>query len=101
MIWPGKQEVVSRICVTLSVLLNPLFLLNSVDKFLRKVWLRETVSCWNKKMRCYLHLCYDFAVTYCSKKQPTVALSSNESEYMALLHALKLIWLLCFLKEIG
>src|SRR5271155_5336503 len=42
------------------------------------------------------------AVTYSSKKQPTVALSSTESEYMALLHALKeLIWLLRFLREIG
>ena len=42
------------------------------------------------------------AVTYSSKKQASVALSSTESEYMALLHALKeQIWLLRFLKEIG
>ena len=42
------------------------------------------------------------AVTYSSKKQGSVALSSTESEYMALLHALKeLIWLHRFLKEIG
>src|SRR5271155_3881687 len=42
------------------------------------------------------------AVTYSSKKQASVALSSTESEYMALLHALKeLIWLLRFLREIG
>ena len=42
------------------------------------------------------------AVTYSSKKQVTVALSSTESEYMALLHALKeRIWLLRFLREIG
>jgi len=42
------------------------------------------------------------AVTYSSKKQSSVALSSTESEYMALLHALKeQIWLLRFLKEIG
>ena len=41
------------------------------------------------------------AVTYSSKKQATVALSSTESEYMALLHALKeQIWLLRFLREI-
>ena len=42
------------------------------------------------------------AVTYSSKKQRSVALSTTESEYMALLHALKeLIWLLRFLREIG
>ena len=42
------------------------------------------------------------AVTYSSKKQSSIALSSTESEYMALLHALKeQIWLLRFLKEIG
>ena len=42
------------------------------------------------------------AVSYSSKKQSSVALSSTESEYMALLHTLKeQIWLLCFLKEIG
>jgi len=42
------------------------------------------------------------SVTCSSKKQGLVALSSTESEYMALLHALKeLIWLQCFLKEIG
>src|SRR5208282_4413143 len=42
------------------------------------------------------------AITYSSKKQATVPLSSTESEYMALLHALKeLIWLHRFLKEIG
>jgi len=41
-------------------------------------------------------------VTYSSKKQGSVALSSTESEYMAILHALKeQIWLLRFLKEIG
>ena len=42
------------------------------------------------------------AVTYSSKKQGSVALSTTESEYMALLHALKeQIWILRFLKEIG
>src|SRR5579859_6015727 len=42
------------------------------------------------------------SVTYSSKKQGSVALSSTELEYMALLHALKeLIWLHRFLKEIG
>jgi hypothetical protein len=42
------------------------------------------------------------AVTYSSKKQASVALSSTESEYMALLHALKeQIWLLRFLTEVG
>jgi hypothetical protein len=42
------------------------------------------------------------SVTYSSKKQGSVALSTTESEYMALLHALKeQIWLLRFLKEIG
>src|SRR5277367_2092106 len=42
------------------------------------------------------------AVTYSSKKQGSVALSSTESEYMALLHALKeLIWLHRFLNELG
>jgi hypothetical protein len=42
------------------------------------------------------------AVTYSSKKQGSVALSTTESEYMALLHALKeQIWLLRFLNEIG
>src|SRR5277367_49418 len=42
------------------------------------------------------------SVTYSSKKQGSIALSSMESEYMALLHTLKeLIWLHRFLKEIG
>ena len=42
------------------------------------------------------------AVSWSSKKQQSVALSSTESEYMALLHALKeQIWLLRFLREIG
>ena len=42
------------------------------------------------------------AVSYSSKKQGSVALSSTESEYMAILHALKeQIWILRFLKEIG
>src|SRR5277367_2855877 len=42
------------------------------------------------------------AVTYSSKKQSSVTLSSTESEYMALLHALKeLIWLHRFLNKIG
>ena len=41
------------------------------------------------------------AVTYSSKKQGSVALSTTESEYMALLHALKeLIWILRLLKEL-
>jgi hypothetical protein len=41
-------------------------------------------------------------VSWSSKKQGSVALSTTESEYMALLHALKeLIWLLRFLREIG
>src|SRR5579859_4934380 len=42
------------------------------------------------------------AVTYSSKKQGSVALSSTESEYMAILHALKeQIWLLRLLSELG
>jgi hypothetical protein len=42
------------------------------------------------------------AVSYSSKKQGSVALSSTESEYMALLHCLKeQIWLLRLLREIG
>jgi hypothetical protein len=42
------------------------------------------------------------AVSWSSKKQRSVALSTTESEYMALLHALKeLIWLQRLLKEIG
>jgi hypothetical protein len=42
------------------------------------------------------------AVSWSSKKQSSVALSTTESEYMALLHALKeQIWLLRFLREIG
>ena len=42
------------------------------------------------------------AVSYSSKKQGSVALSSTESEYMALLHALKeQMWILRFLNEIG
>jgi hypothetical protein len=42
------------------------------------------------------------AVSYSSKKQNSVALSSTESEYMALLHCLKeQIWLLRLLGEIG
>src|SRR5579859_7496838 len=42
------------------------------------------------------------AVTYSSKKQGSVALSTMESEYMALLHTLKeQIWLLRFLSELG
>jgi hypothetical protein len=42
------------------------------------------------------------AVSYSSKKQSSVALSSTESEYMALTHALKeQIWILRFLDEIG
>src|SRR5579859_6527020 len=42
------------------------------------------------------------AVTYSSKKQGSVALSTTESEYMALLHTLKeQIWLLRFLSELS
>jgi len=42
------------------------------------------------------------AVSWSSKKQRSVTLSTTESEYMALLHALKeLIWLHRLLKEIG
>jgi hypothetical protein len=42
------------------------------------------------------------AVSYSSKKQSSVALSSTESEYMALLHALKeQIWILRLLEELG
>jgi len=42
------------------------------------------------------------AVTWSSKKQSSVALSSTESEYMAILHALKeLIWIQRLLKELG
>src|SRR5947207_1060195 len=43
----------------------------------------------------------DGAVSWSSKKQGSVALSTMESEYMTLLHALKeQIWLLRFLREI-
>ena len=42
------------------------------------------------------------AVSYSSKKQSSVALSSTESEYMALLHALKeQIWVIRLLNELG
>ena len=42
------------------------------------------------------------AVSWSSKKQATVALSSMESEYMALLHTLReQIWLVRLVKEIG
>jgi ribonuclease HI len=41
-------------------------------------------------------------VSYSLKKQTSIALSSTESEYMVLTHALKeQIWILHFLKEIG
>jgi len=41
-------------------------------------------------------------VSYSSKKQSSVQLSSTESEYMALLHALKeQIWILQLLEELG
>ena len=42
------------------------------------------------------------AISWSSKKQSSVALSSTESEYMAILHALReLIWILRLLKELG
>src|SRR6266516_8090920 len=42
------------------------------------------------------------AVTWSSKKQSSVALSSTESEYMAILHALKeMIWIHRLLNELG
>jgi hypothetical protein len=41
-------------------------------------------------------------MSWSSKKQSSVALSSTESEYMASLHALKeLIWILRLLDELG
>jgi hypothetical protein len=41
-------------------------------------------------------------VSYSLMKQTSIALSSTESEYMVLTHALEeQIWILCFLKEIG
>ena len=42
------------------------------------------------------------AISWSSKKQSSVALSSMESEYMALLHALKKqVWILRLLNELG
>src|SRR4030095_7633334 len=42
------------------------------------------------------------AISWSSKKQGSVALSSTESEYMAILHALKeQIWIHRLLKELG
>ena len=44
----------------------------------------------------------DGAVTWSSKKQPTVALSSTEAEYVAQTHAAKeLIWLCTILSELN
>jgi len=50
----------------------------------------------------FVYFLSDAAVTWSSKKQPTVALSSAEAEYMALAHAAKeAIWLRTLLSELG
>ena len=50
----------------------------------------------------YLFKLHGGAVSWSSKRQPTVALSSTEAEYMALTHATKeAIWLKMFLAELG
>jgi hypothetical protein len=50
----------------------------------------------------YLFCLAGGAVSWAAKKQPTVALSSTESEYMALTQAVKeSIWIQCLIKEIG
>jgi hypothetical protein len=50
----------------------------------------------------YLFKLHGGAVSWSSKHQPTVALSSMEAEYMALTHATKeAIWLKMFLAELG
>jgi hypothetical protein len=55
-----------------------------------------------KSVSGYLFKLAGAAVAWQSKKQPTIALSSTEAEYMALLLALKqLIWMQRFLWELG
>jgi hypothetical protein len=50
----------------------------------------------------YVFLVADGAVSWNSRKQPTVALSTTEAEYMALAHATKEgVWIRRFLSEIG
>src|SRR5690349_24524472 len=50
----------------------------------------------------YVFILNGGAITWNSKKQPTVALSTTEAEYMALAQATKeAIWLQRFLAEIG
>ena len=50
----------------------------------------------------FVYFLSNAAVTWSSKKQPTVALSSAEAEYMALAHAAKeAIWLWTLLSELG
>lgn len=55
-----------------------------------------------KSTGAYLFLLYGGPISWCSKRQQTVALSSTEAEYMAETQATKeAIWLRCFLTEIG
>src|SRR5204862_509530 len=50
----------------------------------------------------YVFTLAEGTISWPSKKQSSVALSSTESEYMALLYALKeQIWILCLLNELG
>jgi hypothetical protein len=55
-----------------------------------------------KSMMAFLFKLAGAAVSWMSKLEPTVAISSTESEYMALLQAVKeSIWIQRFLKELG
>jgi hypothetical protein len=50
----------------------------------------------------YVFYLGDGVISWSSKRQPTVALSSTEAEYMAITHATKeAIWSRAFLKELG
>jgi hypothetical protein len=55
-----------------------------------------------KSMMAYIFILCGAAVSYMSKLEATVALSTTEAEYMALLQAVKeSIWIQSFLKELG
>src|SRR6184192_3086251 len=55
-----------------------------------------------RSMTGYIFILYGGAITWNSKKQPTVALSMTEAEYMALRQATKeSIWLKRLLKEVS
>ncbi len=61
-------------------------------------------SCHNirKFTEAYLFLLYEGSISWCSKCQQFVALFSMKAEYMTETQAMKkVIWLRCFLNEIG